>query len=110
MAFFTTVTDTFASHDQLVAIRQELDIARKMQEAILPRAFERHPRVDLRASMTPALEVAGDFYDSSGSTTRTSAWSWPTSRTRASAPRCSWRCRGHCFARSPPAPPHRRRR
>ncbi|MGH6692478.1 MAG: PP2C family protein-serine/threonine phosphatase, partial [Gammaproteobacteria bacterium] len=44
-------------------LRHELDIARKMQEAILPRAFPRHPRVDLRASMTPALEVAGDFYD-----------------------------------------------
>ena len=61
--FFSAVSDTFASHDQLVAIRQELDIARKMQEAILPQAFTRHPRVDLRASMTPALEVAGDFYD-----------------------------------------------
>lgn len=61
--FFTAVSDTFASHGQLVAIRQELDIARKMQEAILPRTFPRHPRVDLRASMTPALEVAGDFYD-----------------------------------------------
>jgi len=61
--FFTAVSDTFASHGLLVAIRQELDIARKMQAAILPPAYPRHPRVDLRASMTPALEVAGGFYD-----------------------------------------------
>jgi sigma-B regulation protein RsbU (phosphoserine phosphatase) len=57
------VSDSFAAHGQLVSIRQELDVARRMQQAILPSAFPPHAAVDLAARMIPALEVGGDFYD-----------------------------------------------
>ena len=51
------------SRDELVALRQELGLAAKMQESILPTDFPSDPRYDLHAWMTPAREVGGDFYD-----------------------------------------------
>lgn len=48
---------------QFIAIQQELEIARKMQLSILPRNFGDRPGLSIRASMTPAKEVGGDFYD-----------------------------------------------
>jgi phosphoserine phosphatase RsbU/P len=53
-------------HDQLVAIRHELDIARSIQQSILPRTFPAFPQrtdFDLFGEMIPAREVGGDFYD-----------------------------------------------
>ena len=47
-------------------IETELQMARKIQESQLPRlypAFPQIPEVDIIASMTPAKEVGGDFYD-----------------------------------------------
>ncbi len=41
----------------------ELQIARSMQAAILPQTMPSHPSYAGRAFMTPALEMAGDFYD-----------------------------------------------
>ena len=44
----------------------ELAIATKIQESMLPHifpAFPDNPQIDLYASMTPAKEVGGDFYD-----------------------------------------------
>jgi serine phosphatase RsbU (regulator of sigma subunit) len=49
--------------EQLLAIRRELDIARSIQQSILPRTFPRRPDLDLFAEMLPAQEVGGDFYD-----------------------------------------------
>jgi sigma-B regulation protein RsbU (phosphoserine phosphatase) len=53
-------------HDQLAAIRHELDVARRIQQSILPRAFppfpDRHD-FEIFADMLPAQEVGGDFYD-----------------------------------------------
>src|ERR1051325_6158617 len=54
------------THDQLLAIRHELEIARNIQQAILPRTFPAFPErkdFDLFAAMLPAREVGGDFYD-----------------------------------------------
>ena len=48
---------------QLVAIQQELEIARKMQMAILPRAFLGQGGLAIAATMTPAKEIGGDFFD-----------------------------------------------
>lgn len=48
---------------QLVAIQQELEIARKMQRAILPRAFEARGGLVIAGTMTPAREIGGDFFD-----------------------------------------------
>jgi sigma-B regulation protein RsbU (phosphoserine phosphatase) len=55
-------------HDraQLNALQQELSIAARIQQSILPRVFPAFPdrtEFDLFATMTPATEVGGDFYD-----------------------------------------------
>ena len=55
--------EALRSRDELVALRQELGVAAQMQESILPTEFPRDPRYELHASMTPAREVGGDFYD-----------------------------------------------
>ena len=55
--------EALRSRDELVALRQELGVAAQMQESILPTDFPRDPRFELHASMTPAREVGGDFYD-----------------------------------------------
>lgn len=48
---------------QFVAIQQELEIARMMQLAILPRPFEPRDGLAIAAKMQPAKEIGGDFYD-----------------------------------------------
>jgi serine phosphatase RsbU (regulator of sigma subunit) len=53
-------------HNELVAIRRELDIASGIQQSILPRTFPPFPQrkdFDIFADMLPAREVGGDFYD-----------------------------------------------
>ena len=53
-------------HDQLVSIRHDLNVAREIQQGILPKTFPPFPhRTDFEifASMTAAKEVGGDFYD-----------------------------------------------
>ena len=44
-------------------ITAELNVAAKMQADILPRDFPRRDDIELFASMTPAKEMGGDFYD-----------------------------------------------
>ncbi len=63
LAHLQVLRDALRSRDQLVAIRRELGVAARMQESILPTAFPRDERYEMFASMTPALEVGGDFYD-----------------------------------------------
>lgn len=46
--------------------KAELDVASKIQASVLPRtfpAFPEHDQFDIYASMDPAKEVGGDFYD-----------------------------------------------
>ncbi len=53
-------------HDELVTICNELDIASRIQQSILPQTFPPFPeRTDFRifAEMIPARQVGGDFYD-----------------------------------------------
>jgi serine phosphatase RsbU (regulator of sigma subunit) len=53
-------------HEQLLALRRELDIARNIQQSILPRVFPPFPQrtdIEVFAAMLPAREVGGDFYD-----------------------------------------------
>ena len=45
------------------SLQRELEIARNMQQAILPRAAPKTDAVDISALMVPAKEVGGDFYD-----------------------------------------------
>ena len=48
---------------QFIALQQELEIARKMQLSILPREFPPRNGLELHATMIPAKEIGGDFYD-----------------------------------------------
>lgn len=53
-------------HDQLIAIQQDLSVARNIQQAILPKVFPPFPNrneFEIYASMNAAKEVGGDFYD-----------------------------------------------
>jgi phosphoserine phosphatase RsbU/P len=53
-------------HDQLVSIQKDLSTAREIQQAILPKVFPPFPsenHFDIFASMIPAKEVGGDFFD-----------------------------------------------
>lgn len=52
-----------ASQALLVSLQQELEIARRMQLSILPRAAPSSERVAVAATMIPARDVGGDFYD-----------------------------------------------
>jgi sigma-B regulation protein RsbU (phosphoserine phosphatase) len=53
-------------HEQLVSLQHDLDIAKEIQQAILPKVFPPFPNrkdFDLFASMNAAKTVGGDFYD-----------------------------------------------
>ena len=61
------VHQTQQEHTQLESLKSDLAIAREIQQAILPRVFPPFPedvdKVDIAASMIPAKDVGGDFYD-----------------------------------------------
>lgn len=54
-------------HSQLESLKGDLAVAGEIQQAILPRVFPPFPedadKIDIAASMTPAKDVGGDFYD-----------------------------------------------
>ncbi len=53
-------------HEQLVAVRSDLNVATRIQRSILPSrfpAFPNRPEFQIFAQMVPAKEVGGDFYD-----------------------------------------------
>ena len=52
-----------SSHDKLIALRNELDVASQMQKSILPTQFPNVAGYEVFARMEPAREVGGDFYD-----------------------------------------------
>ena len=51
------------SRHQLVALENELGVARRMQASILPAQFPKRNSFDVHANMQPARQVGGDFYD-----------------------------------------------
>ncbi len=55
--------EAVSSHDKLVALENELDIASKIQQSILPGRFPTPPGFQVFANMEPARNVGGDFYD-----------------------------------------------
>ena len=61
------IRESQQEHNQLESIKNDLAIAREIQQTILPRSFPPFPEltevVDIYASMTPAKDVGGDFYD-----------------------------------------------
>lgn len=62
-AYIDNLTAVTAEKERIGA---ELDVARNIQASMLPRIFPpfpERPELDLYATMTPAKEVGGDFYD-----------------------------------------------
>ena len=55
--------EALAAQNQLVSIQNELQVAAEMQSSILPTTFPNANGHELFASMIPAKEVGGDFYD-----------------------------------------------
>ncbi len=56
----------YQARQQLNAIQNELNVANRIQQSILPRTFPPFPdrhELEIYAAMTPAREVGGDFYD-----------------------------------------------
>ena len=51
------------ARDKLVALENELDVASRMQQSILPTEFPEFPDYQVFASMEPARDVGGDFFD-----------------------------------------------
>ena len=61
--YIKDLTQATAEKERLGA---ELNVATKIQAEMLPRVFppyKNHPEIELFASMSPAKEVGGDFYD-----------------------------------------------
>ncbi len=52
-----------ASKKKLIALDQELQIANKMQQSILPSVLPEGPNFKIFGTMTPARNVGGDFFD-----------------------------------------------
>ena len=55
--------EALKTRDKLVAIQNELDVASKMQQSILPTEFPRTDDYEMFGNMEPAREVGGDFFD-----------------------------------------------
>ena len=55
--------EALQSRDRLVARQNELDVARGMQQSILPTRFPKDPSYAVYGKMQPARNVGGDFFD-----------------------------------------------
>lgn len=55
--------EALASRDRLVALENELSVARRMQSSILPTEFPKRKDCAVFANMQPARAIGGDFYD-----------------------------------------------
>ena len=55
--------EALQTRDRLVALQNELDVARGMQQSILPTRFPKDPSYAVYGKMQPARNVGGDFFD-----------------------------------------------
>ena len=55
--------EALSSRDKLVALQNELDVASKMQQSILPTHFPKGSDYEVFGNMEPARSVGGDFFD-----------------------------------------------
>ena len=55
--------EALSSRDKLVALQNELDVASGIQQSILPTMFPSRDDYQIYASMEPARNVGGDFFD-----------------------------------------------
>ena len=63
MTHLAMMREALKHRAQLLALHQELRVARDMQMSILPQRFPSTATCDTHAIMTPAQDVGGDFYD-----------------------------------------------
>jgi sigma-B regulation protein RsbU (phosphoserine phosphatase) len=49
--------------DHLLKLSRELELARGIQEALVPRVFPQHERLSVFGAMIPAAQVGGDLFD-----------------------------------------------
>lgn len=61
--WFESVTRAFGESVQLGSLRKEVDIAARLQQAILPRQWPDDARFTLWGTMRPARDIGGDFHD-----------------------------------------------
>ena len=55
--------EALKTRDTLVALQNELEVASKMQQSILPASFPETPAYEIFGNMEAAREVGGDFFD-----------------------------------------------
>ena len=55
--------EALESRDKLVSLQNELDVARSMQQSILPTQFPKSPKFKVHGKMQAARNVGGDFFD-----------------------------------------------
>ena len=55
--------EALLSRDKLVALQNELDVASKIQQGILPTSFPEGEGFEVYGNMEPARNVGGDFFD-----------------------------------------------
>ena len=55
--------EAIASRDKLIMLQNELDVASKIQQSILPTRFPSGDDFDVFGNMEPARNVGGDFFD-----------------------------------------------
>jgi sigma-B regulation protein RsbU (phosphoserine phosphatase) len=60
---YVAVERVFAGERRLLTIENELDIARKIQQSILPESVPQRKNLAIAATYLPMTSVAGDFYD-----------------------------------------------
>ncbi len=63
MTHLAMMREALKHRAQLLALHQELRVARDMQMSILPQRFPSTATCETHAIMTPAQDVGGDFYD-----------------------------------------------
>ncbi|MEM9623940.1 MAG: SpoIIE family protein phosphatase [Pseudomonadota bacterium] len=63
LAHLQDVQKALADRDQLVSLGKELDIARDIQQSVLPTRFPSNQAYSLHGAMQPTYQVGGDFYD-----------------------------------------------
>jgi len=60
---FEIVRQAFESYREMISLHQELEVARTIQQSILPSRGLDRPEIEIGWRVQPAKEVGGDFYD-----------------------------------------------
>lgn len=55
--------DLCRTKDRIIAIKEEIEFAHKMQKSILPTNFPKTDKLQMSAYMEPSRVISGDFYD-----------------------------------------------